>query len=161
MCHLWSRSLKTDAYLANAKSETLYDLNSYREAAEAGQRCLLFVDGFYESKHVGKQTIPYFITATNDAPFAMGGLWSRWTNRADGTMHEGFTLITTPANELLAQIHNTKERMPLILQRSLWGEWLNEDLTQPQVEKLMKPLPDGLLKATPLRDSPPPPPTLF
>ncbi len=161
----WARSAEEATKLAtstlNARCETLYELRSFREAAEAGQRCLLFVDGFYEWQHAGKQKIPYVITAEDEAPFAIGGQWSRWTNRADGTVHEGFSIITTPANKLLAEIHNTKERMPLVLPRALWDEWLNENATEMQVKKMMKPLSDGLLKAKPLRDIPLPPPTLF
>lgn len=161
----WARNPEEAAKLANstlnARCETIYELPSFRDAAEAGQRCLLFVDGFYEWQHVGKQKIPYLIADKNYAPFAIGGLWSRWTDRATGTVHEGFSVITTPANELLAEIHNTKQRMPLILQQALWDEWLDEKVEQPRVQKMMKPLPDGFLRAKRLGETPVEVPTLF
>lgn len=161
----WARNPEEAAKLANstlnARCETLYELPSFRDAAEAGQRCLLFVDAFYEWQHVGKQKIPYVITDKDEAPFAIGGLWSRWTDRATGTVHEGFSVITTPANELLAEIHNMKQRMPLILQQALWEEWLDEKVEQPRVQKMMKPLPDGLLRAKRLGEVPAEAPTLF
>jgi putative SOS response-associated peptidase YedK len=161
----WARSPEDAAKLANstlnARCETIHELPSFRDAAEAGQRCLLFADGFYEWQHAGKEKIPYYITDKDEAPFAIGGLWSRWTDRATGTVHEGFSVITTPANELLAEIHNTKQRMPLILQKALWDEWLDEKVAPSRVQQLMKPLPDGLLKAKRLGELPPSAPTLF
>ena len=161
----WARTAEEAAKLANstlnARCETLYELPSFRDAAEKGQRCLLFVDGFYEWQHAGKQKIPYVITGADDAPFAIGGLWSRWTDRASGTVHEGFSVITTPANRLLAEIHNTKQRMPLILQQSLWDEWLDQGAGELRVKSLMKPLRNGLLKARRIGEVPAEAPSLF
>jgi putative SOS response-associated peptidase YedK len=34
-------------------------------------------------------------------------------------------MITTCANELMSEIHNTKKRMPLMLNQSYLQEWLN------------------------------------
>jgi putative SOS response-associated peptidase YedK len=34
-------------------------------------------------------------------------------------------MITTAANELMSEIHNTKKRMPLMLNQSYIQDWLN------------------------------------
>jgi len=50
----------------------------------------------------------------------MAGLWERW-ERSEQAI-ESFTIITTVANEFMQQLH---ERMPLILNRNDYEQWLN------------------------------------
>jgi putative SOS response-associated peptidase YedK len=44
----------------------------------------------------------------------LAGLWERWKEPSDGETLHSFTVITGPANELVAPIHN---RMPVVLPR--------------------------------------------
>ncbi len=44
--------------------------------------------------------------------------------KADRTVVESFTIITLPANELMAKIHNEKQRMPAILRMEDVETWL-------------------------------------
>lgn len=55
--------------------------------------------------------------------FAFAGLWES-SRRDDGEIVESFTIITMPANELMAEIHNSKKRMPLILAKDAYQIWL-------------------------------------
>ena len=48
-------------------------------------------------------------------PFAIAGLLENWRQPQSGEWIRTFTIITVPANELVAQIH---DRMPLILANS-------------------------------------------
>jgi putative SOS response-associated peptidase YedK len=45
-------------------------------------------------------------------PFGLGGLWENWRDPTSGEWIRTFAIITTDANELVAEIH---DRMPLIL----------------------------------------------
>ncbi len=47
-------------------------------------------------------------------PFAVGALWENWKDLSLGQWIRTFAIITTDANELVAEIH---DRMPLILRR--------------------------------------------
>jgi putative SOS response-associated peptidase YedK len=78
------------------------------------RRCLLPVDGFFEWKAIkGQRTKqPYAIAMKDGTPFGIGGLWENWKEPTSGEWIRTFVVITTDANELVAQIHN---RMPLIL----------------------------------------------
>ena len=109
----------------NARAETLTTSASYRGAWTGGRRCIIPALGFYEW-HVkadgGKQ--PFFIHVEDQSVFGFAGLWER--SRADAsTVLESCTIITLPANELMAEIHNTKTRMPAILPRELREAWLS------------------------------------
>ncbi len=135
-------SLKT----LNARSETIFTLPSFRDSI-VKRRCLIFVNGFFEWEHQGKETLPYFIYMPDHKPFALGGIWSQWTNKETAELHTTCSIITTAANELMSKIHNTKKRMPLILNRDKWDTWLSKEASKETVEKEMQTLPDGQLQA--------------
>jgi putative SOS response-associated peptidase YedK len=80
-------------------------------------------------------------------PFALGGIWSIWTNKETAEVHTTCSIITTPANELMSRIHNTKKRMPLILNRDTWDTWLSDHAPKEKLEPCMQILPDGHLHA--------------
>ena len=92
----------------NAKAETLFQLPSFKFSAQH-HRCLIFVDGFYEWQHQGKLKVPYYIQSTQDAPLVMGGVYSYWKGMNGAAMLLSCSIITTPANALMEQIHNTKK----------------------------------------------------
>lgn len=111
----------------NAKIETIEEKPSFRESAQH-KRCIIPATSFYEWKWLdakGKNKEKYEIGIQKHDLFAFGGLWSNWTNKETGEIIETFSIVTTEANELMAEIHNTKKRMPLILQTHQIDEWLN------------------------------------
>lgn len=84
-------------------------------------RCVVPVDAFYEWKHYptsGKKDITalHRLTWKGHSQFYMAAYYNRWE---DGTL--GFGLVTCPANELLASVHNVvyddpkrkNQRMPI------------------------------------------------
>ncbi len=126
----------------NARAETVASAASYRGAWKAGRRCLFPVTGFYEwqSTETGKQ--PWFIRVADASRFALGGLWER-----SGEVESG-TIITLDANELLAKIHNTRQRMPLIVDAKDFDVWLNGETIE--AESLIKAYPASRMEAWPV-----------
>ena len=133
----------------NATCEDIFEKASYKHHIMRN-RCLVWVDGFFEPHHSDpKTTIPYYIHSKDDNPLSLGGVYSNWVNQETGEIIKTFTIITTPANELMAQIHNEKRRMPLIIQPADRQKWLGE-LNKEEVIQMMAPLPDGLLDGYPV-----------
>ncbi len=130
----------------NAQGETVFNKPSFKYSI-INKRCLVLSSGFFEWQHVGKNIYPYYIFPKDDDLMAMGGIYSEWINKEDGEIFHTFSIITTEANTLMAQIHNTKKRMPFILTKEKEKEWLNPVLSQPQIAALIKPLDDDFLKA--------------
>jgi putative SOS response-associated peptidase YedK len=97
----------------NAKCETVSTLPTFRDAYRL-RRCILPVDGFYEWKAIKGQRAkqPYAIAMKDGSPFGIAGLWENWKDPASGEWIRTFAVITTDANELVAEIH---DRMPAIL----------------------------------------------
>lgn len=120
----------------NAKGEELLLPNKmFREAALL-RRCLVLSSGFYEWRHVhpisrrtGKplktaEKYPYHITLKGKEYFFMAGLWQPWKDHETGEYVETFAIVTTVANALMEQVHNSRKRMPLILTEEMACEWL-------------------------------------
>ena len=132
----------------NAKSETVFELASFKNYI-GKNRCLIWASGFYEWQWrdaKGKNKIPHFIYMPNHKPYTMGGVYTKWQRPDTGATLLTFSIITTPANSLLSEIHNNKKRMPLIIQPEDRDISLS-DLKRDEIETLMKPLPDGILQA--------------
>ncbi len=117
----------------NARSETLAQRPTFREPFKK-RRCLVPVSGFYEWKKDGKAKQPYYITLAGQQPMTFAGLWDMWDG-PDGLI-ESFTIITTVANDFMAQVHN---RMPVILDDSEWQTWLEADTPAKELDNLLNP----------------------
>ena len=66
----------------------------------------------------------------------MAGIWQPWKDVETGEYVETFSIVTTEANSLMAQIHNSKKRMPVILTEDLAWEWLLDDLDEKRISEI-------------------------
>jgi putative SOS response-associated peptidase YedK len=134
----------------NAVSEELLlPRKIYREAA-LKRRCLVLSTGFFEWRHVfpaNKRTglpvktaikYPYHITVKDREYFYMAGIWQPWTDQSTGEYVESFAVVTTAANSLMEQVHNSKKRMPAILTDELAYEWLLGDLPEERITAIAR-----------------------
>ena len=122
----------------NARAETLDQKPSYRHLI-SNNRCLVLTNGFYEwqTREKGKQ--PYYIRLRDEEAFALAGLHDKWTNKNTGEILHTFTIVTTRANPMMEKIHNTKKRMPVILDKSGEEAWIESDLEQQKALSMLKP----------------------
>jgi putative SOS response-associated peptidase YedK len=144
----------------NATSEELLN-KIYRDAA-LHRRCLIPSNGFYEWMHVqvvgksGKllktpEKFPYLLQLKNQDEFYMAGVWQPWKDAATGILHNTFSIITTEANTLMKQIHNSRERMPSILPGDVAAAWLHQELNDQQILDIANyQIASSEMKATPL-----------
>src|SRR5580692_4609227 len=116
----WAKDASVAARMINARSETAATKPAFRDALKF-RRCLVPADGFYEWQRTEKDKQPYCFEMIERQPFAFAGLWDRW-RAPDGTGLETCTIMTTPPNQLLADIHN---RMPVILSPVNYDLWLD------------------------------------
>ena len=107
----------------NAKAETIFEKPMFRKPI-ISKRCILPVDGFYEWRTIGKIKYPYFIFPKDKSLFTFGCIYDTWANTKTGEIINSFSIVTTEANETMAMIHNTKKRMPLILNNEDWRQWV-------------------------------------
>ncbi|MDE0334924.1 MAG: SOS response-associated peptidase [Defluviicoccus sp.] len=128
----WAKDPKIGYRAINARAETAREKPSFRAAWRA-RRCLIPADGFYEWARRGKGKQPWLFQPASGGVFAFAGLWERWTVRAGaplpaslaafgpGDALETCTILTAPANALVARVHH---RMPVILPPDARDPWL-------------------------------------
>lgn len=134
----------------NGISEEMYEKPSFKDAAKNHQRCLIPVSGFYEWRWLdakGKEKIPYYIQTQNQPITSFAGIYSRWKNPHTGEYYYSYSILTTRANKLMEEIHNSKKRMPVIIPREHQRNWLDRSLTQSDVMDLCQPIDSALLQA--------------
>ncbi|WP_122089541.1 SOS response-associated peptidase [Halalkalicoccus subterraneus] len=121
--------------LINARAETMAEKPSFEDA----DRCLVPANGFYEWVEEGGGKRPYYVSRTDDEPFAMAGLRTHWTppteqtgldafaeGGVDGSAEpesiETFAVVTTEPEGVVKDLHH---RMAVILEREHEREWLS------------------------------------
>ncbi|MFB6309527.1 MAG: SOS response-associated peptidase [Haloarculaceae archaeon] len=117
----------------NARAETVTEKPSFADAFER-RRCLVPADGFYEWADRGTGKRPYRVAFEDDRPFAMAGIWERWTpptaqaglgdfggGGVEVSARETFAVLTTEPNDLVADLHH---RMAVILSPEEERRWL-------------------------------------
>ena len=117
------------------------------------KRCLALVNGFFEWRHVNNKSYPYFIGLSDHQPFALAGIWNKWQNRDTGNEVSTFSVITTQANSLVEQIHNTRKRMPVILSKENEKRWIDNNLDKKEIESMFKPYDSSEMEAYPVDSS--------
>lgn len=130
----------------NARAETVSSKPSFSRSFISG-RCIIPVKGFFEWQHAVNEKIPWYIHHTGEEIFSLAGLYDHWINSATGEILDTFSVVTTDANDLLAIIHNSKKRMPVILDRNAEKRWISSETSPEEAFSLLKPYPADLLQA--------------
>jgi putative SOS response-associated peptidase YedK len=130
----------------NARAESIDEKRSFSSAVRSG-RCIIPVQGFFEWQHSGKDKIPWYIFHKENEILSMAGVFDEWTESTSGELFSTFSIITTDANDLMAGIHNSAKRMPVILDKASEKLW-NDPSSSPDVYlSLLKPCQNEILRA--------------
>lgn len=135
-----SEAQKIRKLTLNAKTETVFEKPSFKNSIK-NKRCLVPSTGFFEWRHENDKKIPYFIK-TKDEIFSFAGIFDSWLNKSTGEIVNTFAIITTKANSIMSFIHNTKQRMPIILKAKNESKWLEDNLTTNDIIKTLEPIED-------------------
>jgi putative SOS response-associated peptidase YedK len=130
----------------NARSETLFEKPSFRMAIKK-RRCLIPTDGFFEWRQYQEKNYPYYIHLKHHEIFSIAGIWDIWKNPETKEDIWTFSVITCDANPLMAQIHNKKKRMPVILPKGVEMTWLDKGLTDKEIQHLLQQYPVDEMQA--------------
>lgn len=121
----WAKDKDIRKNTLNARIETIAEKPSFRWYVK--QRCLVLVDGFYEWQWLdekGKHKQKYEIGMPDESAFALAGIWSDWLDKETGELMRTYAILTTEATGLMSRIHNSKNRMPVILHPDNEQIWL-------------------------------------
>jgi len=142
----WAKDVKGGARMINARVETVAEKPAFRRAF-AARRCLLPADGFYEwySPEASEQVLgrppagkgkkqPFFIHRADGSLLVMAGIYEIWRDPGkdredDSAWLRTCSVITTEATDAVGHIH---DRMPMVVPKASWDDWLDPSLTDPQ-----------------------------
>jgi putative SOS response-associated peptidase YedK len=145
----WAKDSSMGAKLINARSETVSEKPSFREAFKK-RRCIIPADGFYEWARSERRKQPFFFRMQDEHLFGFAGLWEQWKGEGDQVINS-CTILTTEANELLQPVH---DRMPVILHPDDYELWLDADMRQLEfVKELLRPFPGAEMISYPVSPS--------
>lgn len=134
----------------NAVSEELLTPNKVYRQAALDRRCIIPSSGFYDWRHVfslNKRTglplktavkYPYRVMVKDKDIFWIAGIWQQWTDAETGETVDTCSIVTTEANLVMAQIHNSKKRMPTMLTDDLAWEWMFGKLDEKRISEIAR-----------------------
>lgn len=107
-------------------------------------RDLLYVNGFYVLHATGCKTKDQslLVYMPDKSIFTLGVLYNIWRNE-EGKEYPTFSILTTEANDYMADIHNVGKRMPLVVPQDKRDAWLFAG-GRNEIEQLITPF-DGEL----------------
>lgn len=154
----WAKERSIGPRLINARLETLAEKPAFRRAL-AVRRCLVPADGYYEwypTEQVTKAgkpvKQPFYIRPADGGVLAMAGLYEIWRDPAlrdddPSRFLWTCTVITTEATDDIGMIH---DRMPLMVDRAAWADWLDPAASGADLLDLLEPAAPGRLTAFPV-----------
>jgi len=147
----WAKDAKIARHTYNARSETVADKPSFRDAWRAARHCIVPMESFFEPDWRGGKAVPTRIGRAGGQPLGAAGLWSRWQD-AQGQELLSFTLLTVnaDAHPFMRQFHKADEekRMIVLLPPEQYPAWLQADASQAQTFLATEP-PEDLVSTAP------------
>ena len=148
---MWAKDRNFSTQTFNARSETLSEKPSFREAFKS-RRCLIPVDGFYEWQQSpsSKNKVPFYFQKPTDEPIVFAGLWEFWRDakNPEAPAIESCAIVTTEANSFMKTYHH---RMPVMLSSEEWQAWLEPTQTDTlSLAEMLKPKEDIAITAHPV-----------
>ena len=129
-----SRAILTN----NARAESSAQRPTYRDAWRQGQRCLIPCAWYQEPNWETGKNIWWRLRRADGAPWALGGIWSEWTDPANGEIVTSYSMLTVncDGHVLLGRLHKPDPKLPpdaqdkrsvVSLEPRQWQDWLQGD----------------------------------
>jgi putative SOS response-associated peptidase YedK len=123
----WSQDTKITRHTYNARSETVAEKPSFRDAWRKGQHCIIPAEAFYEPDWRSGKAVATRIASTDGEPLGIAALWSSWKS-SKGDLIYSYTMLTINADEhpLMRLFHKPtdEKRMVVVLPPDSYDHWL-------------------------------------
>lgn len=147
----WAKDLKLARHTYNARSETVAEKPSFRDAWRQAQHCIIPVEAIFEPDWRSGRAVATRISSADGEPMGLAGLWSSW-RAPGGERIWSYTMLTINAAEHPLMRHFYKpedeKRMVVVLPRAAYLDWL--DAPAHRSMDFMQPYPADRLLATPV-----------
>lgn len=145
----WAGELGFGRRTYNARSETVTEKPSFRDAWRNAQHCIVPAEAIYEPDWRSGKAVPTRIARQDGKPMGIAGLWTS-NRKATGQEVLSFTLLTVNADghEIFGHLHKPQDekRMVVVLSEDQYDAWL--DAPAARSMKFMRQDPAPLLMTT-------------
>ena len=149
----WAKDKRFGTKTYNARSETVAEKPSYKNAWAKQQFGLCLMDNFYEPNWETGKAIRWGIKRTDLQPIAVASIWERFTDKETGQIVFSFSLLTINADHhpVMKHFHkpNDEKRSIVVLQDNDYTKWLNA--SHNQAKDLLTLAPNDFLASEPSR----------
>ncbi|MCW5600433.1 SOS response-associated peptidase [Nitrosomonas sp.] len=126
----WAKDPTFGRRTFNARTETVAEKPSFRDAWKKGHRCIIPAEAIYEPDWRSGKAVSTKIARKDGEPMGIAGLWSTWGKDKIGS----FTMLTINADDhqLMNQFHKPgdEKRMVIILPKAAYKEWLSVPVSE-------------------------------
>lgn len=123
----WAKDARIARSTYNARTETLAEKPSFRNAWTRGQLCIIPAETLYEPCYETGCSVRWQIRRQDARPMGIAGLWERVV-QGDGQVVWSMTMLTVNADghALFERFHKPgdEKRAVVILPDGAWGAWL-------------------------------------
>ncbi len=145
----WAEDVTIAKRTYNARSETVAEKPSFRDAWRLGRHCIIPAEAFYEPDWRSGKAVPTRIARADGKPLGIAGLWMGNNKLVPGQVVRSYTMLTINADnhELMRQYHKPQDekRMVVVLQEEDYDAWLSVPATESR--EFLKQYPAELLVA--------------
>lgn len=124
----WSKDATIARRTYNARSETVQEKPSYRDAWKLSRHCIIPAEAIFEPDWRSGKAVATRITRADGMPMGIAGLWSAWKGPTGDVTHS-YTMLTINADDhpFMRQYHKPEDekRMVVILDEADYDAWLS------------------------------------
>lgn len=125
----WSKDTNIAHMTYNARSETVAEKPSFRDAWRLNRHCIIPAQAIFEPDWRTGKAVPTRIVRTDGKPMGIAGIWTGWKNPENGEILRSFSMLTVNADdhEFMRNYHKPQDekRMVVILQEEDYDGWLS------------------------------------
>ena len=127
----WAKEKKYGTRTYNARSETVAEKSSYKNAWKNKQFGLAILENFFEPNWETGKAIRWGIARKDAQPIAVASIWERFIDKDTGEVVFSFSMLTVDAegHSVMKHFHkpNDEKRSIVVLQNSDYLSWLHAD----------------------------------
>lgn len=147
----WAKDKRFGTKTYNARSETVTEKPSYKNAWNNKQFGLVLMENFYEPNWETGKAVRWGIKRGDSQPIAAACIWERFIDKETGEIIFSFSMLTVNADShpVMKHFHkpNDEKRSIVVLQDQDYLNWVNAD--DAEARNLLKLSPDNFLTSTP------------
>lgn len=123
----WSKDAAIAKRTYNARTETVHEKPSFRDAWKAARHCIIPAEAIFEPDWRSGKAVPTRITRADGKPMGIAGLWGTWKSPKGDILHS-YTMLTINADDhlFMRNFHKPQDekRMVVILEERDYDAWL-------------------------------------